>query len=203
MATAAVAGAGALMGTYGKLKAAQDESLASARQVENLQYQARESYDRHLKNINELTRQTDVFKQSQIAGFAKGNVNVGTGVSLDVLNDTAYKYSQEVVRLQREEAFKQNQMQFQQMEIRALSKARQQAAYISAVGGGLLSAGQIAEATPGMQNRIDYSEQEPSLTSSHQFSGGENSTQPIYSNDSNRKSAATDIFGKTQVKRKR
>lgn len=109
-----VAAAAAVVGTgiqaYGQYQSAQAQARAARQNAKLKRSQANEMVERlRIEELN-LQEQGEEVKAAQTTGYAKGGVQLGTGVTLLALEDTNYKISKKIETMKRDTMFRANQL---------------------------------------------------------------------------------------------
>ena len=94
IAAVAIVGAGVQM--YGQRKAAKAQEEAAAAQAAAKRLQAQDMLERFAINTSILERQCEMFKQNQLAAFASGGVDIGTGTPLVAMEQTNSAIQQQI-----------------------------------------------------------------------------------------------------------
>lgn len=141
-AGAAVAGLGLQL--YGQHKQSQQQAEAAEDQAAAKREQGIEILGRSEENIKRFRREGEKFKAQQVASFAASGVDVGSGVTLQQLEETNFLLAQNVADQRREAAFKAEQL-FKGADINQdLAGDIRSAGGISLLGTGLSGAAGIA-----------------------------------------------------------
>ncbi len=109
-----VAAAAAVVGTgiqaYGQYQSAQAQARAARQNAKLKQAQAGEMIERlRIEELN-LREQGEEVKSAQTTAYAKGGVQLGTGVTLLALEDTNFKIGKKIESMKRDTMFRANQL---------------------------------------------------------------------------------------------
>ncbi len=135
---AAIAVVGAGVSAYGQYQAGQDQAWAAKQQAKIKRQQAGEIRERLALQTAQLEQEGRSTTAAQTSAFAKGGVQLGTGVTLIAMEDTNAKIAQEIEFTQRDAMFRIGQMESGARYDEIAGQQYKKAATISA-GGTLLT----------------------------------------------------------------